>query len=171
MDGKTLLIMRHGKADGQIGGKSDLDRSLTELGKKRTGIIAQELIRRNTIPEFIISSPAARALETAEFLAAQFSLKTAQIGIDEDLYFKTVNDYFDALYAAPEEYNKIMIVGHNPLITQFANFFLSQKIIDLPTSGLLALHSEARSWPEFVIAFKKALFYLIPKNLENEKKQ
>ncbi|OFY09217.1 MAG: hypothetical protein A2W93_15510 [Bacteroidetes bacterium GWF2_43_63] len=161
--------MRHGKADGLIGGRKDIERPLTDLGRRRTGIIANELKKKKVLPQFIISSPAARALETAQHMAALLELDSKSMGINDDLYFKTVNDYFDALYALPDEYNNIMIVGHNPLITQFANFFLSQKIVDMPTSGLIALQSEARTWPEFVIAFKKALFYLIPKNLENEK--
>lgn len=161
--------MRHGKADGQIGGRKDIERPLTDLGRKRTAAVANELVKKKVLPQFIISSPAARALQTAQFLAEQIKLDVINVSINDDLYFKTVNDYFDALYATPEEYDSLMIVGHNPLVTQFANFFLSQKLVDMPTSGLVALQSDAHSWPEFVIAFKKALFYLIPKNLENEK--
>jgi len=169
MSKKILLIMRHGKADGQIGGAKDIARPLTDLGRKRSALIAAELQKRNVLPQYIISSPALRALQTAEFMANTLKLDMANVTINNDLYFKTVNDYFDALYAAPEECNSMMIVGHNPLVTQFANFFLSQKLVDLPTSGLVALQSDAHSWPEFVIAYKKVLFYLIPKNLENEK--
>lgn len=169
MSSKTLLIMRHGKAEGQIGGRKDIERPLTDLGRKRTAVVANELMKKMILPQFIISSPAARALQTAQYMAEQIKLDETKISVNDDLYFKTVNDYFDTLYAAPEELNNIMIVGHNPLITQFANFFLAQKIVDMPTSGLIALQSDARTWPEFVIAFKKALFYLIPKNLENEK--
>ncbi len=161
--------MRHGKAEGQVGGAKDISRQLIDLGKKRTAVVANELLKKNTIPQFIISSPADRALQTAQHLAEQLKLDNVEISINEDLYFKTVNDYFDALYAAPEEYNSILIVGHNPLVTHFANFFLSQKITEMPTSGLIALQSAARTWPEFVIAFKKPLFYIAPKNLENEK--
>lgn len=169
MSSKTLLIMRHGKADGQIGGSRDIERPLTDLGRKRTAVVANELLKKKILPQLIITSPAARALQTAQYLSELIKLDVTKISINDDLYFKTVNDYFDALYATSEECNSIMIVGHNPLITQFANFFLSQKIVDMPTSGLIALQSDARTWPEFVIAFKKALFYLIPKNLENEK--
>jgi len=161
--------MRHGKADGQVGSRNDIERPLTELGRKRTDLIARELIKKKVLPQLIISSPALRTLQTSQQIAAGLNLSADAVQINEDLYFKTVNDYFDALYAAPDEKNCIMIVGHNPLVTQFVNFFLSQKVVDMPTSGLIALQSDARTWPEFVIAFKKALFYLIPKNLENEK--
>jgi len=161
--------MRHGKADGQIGGKKDIDRPLTDLGRKRNEIIGRELKKKKVLPQYIISSPAIRAMQTAQHMADQFSIDQSAIAVNDDLYFKTVNDYFDALYSIPDEFSSVMIVGHNPLVTQFANFFLNQKIIDMPTSGLIALQSDARSWPEFVIAYKNALFQLIPKNLENEK--
>jgi len=62
-----------------------------------------------------------------------------------------------------------MIVGHNPMITEFANFFLSQKIDNLPTSAILALESDADNWPAFVVSFRRVLFHLIPKSIKNEK--
>ena len=61
MSSKTLLIMRHGKADGQIGGRKDIERPLTDLGRKRTAVVANELVKKKVLPQFIISSPAARA--------------------------------------------------------------------------------------------------------------
>lgn len=166
---KVLLIMRHGKAEYLADGQSDADRKLVETGIRRTKRIAAELRHRRVIPDHIISSPAARALSTAGIMASELGIEESMIDIRPELYFKSINDYFDTLYTAPESASKILITGHNPLVSDFAAFFLKQAIGSIPTSGLVALESDAATWPEFVIAYRKALFYLIPKQLENEK--
>ncbi len=161
--------MRHGKAAFSAPDSDDFSRNLLPLGQKRTIRIARELMVKKAVPQLIISSPAARAHETALLVAGELGLGTEKVITNENLYFRSVNDYFDALYTAPEEVSVLMITGHNPLVTEFANFFLKQKIESLPTSGVVALQSDAVSWPEFVISYRKALFYLVPKQLEHEK--
>ncbi|NLL29095.1 MAG: hypothetical protein GX259_09885 [Bacteroidales bacterium] len=64
MSGKTLLIMRHAKAEGMFGSKNDFNRKIINIGEKRTLLVAEKLILRGIIPECIITSPAARALQT-----------------------------------------------------------------------------------------------------------
>jgi phosphohistidine phosphatase len=169
MGKKTLLIMRHGKSSWQKAGEDDFTRALLPLGVERTEIVGKQLLKERVLPQIIISSPAERAVRTAFCLADTIKLNHDAISTNESLYFKTVNDYFDALYSAPEDVSKIMIVGHNPMITEFANFFLSQKIDNLPTSGILALESDADNWTAFVLSFRRVLFHLIPKNIKNEK--
>lgn len=161
--------MRHGKASQEVAGTDDFDRQLVEIGKMRTQRVARELLTQNVIPQLIISSPALRAIDTSLCMAEVLGISPEKVITDKQLYFRSVNDYFAALYSAPDEVDTLLITGHNPLVTEFANFFLRKKIDGLPTSGLVALQSKTDSWPEFVIAYKKALFYLVPKKLENEK--
>lgn len=168
MSGKTLLIMRHAKAEGMSGSKYDFNREIINIGEKRTLLVAEKLILRGVIPECIITSPAARALQTAKLMAKSIKLSNDKIIKDESLYFKTLNDYFNALYSAPEEYSTILIMGHNPLVSSFANFFLTKQEIILPTSGLISIKSKADNWSEFVIASNNLMFSLFPKNIENE---
>jgi len=161
--------MRHGKSSWQVAGEDDFARPLLPLGVKRTTKIGKQLQKEGVLPELIVSSPAERALKTAFCLADAIKLSHKAVSTNDGLYFKTVNDYFDALYSAPEDVSTLMIVGHNPMVTDFANFFLSQKIDNMPTSGVLALESDAKDWPSFVVAFRRVIFHLVPKNIENEK--
>ena len=87
MSKKILLIMRHGKADGKFGGHGDLERPLTDLGRKRTALVANELLKKKILPQFIITSPAARALQTVQYLAELISFDETKICINDDRSF------------------------------------------------------------------------------------
>ena len=66
---KTLLLLRHGKSDWSAG-VSDADRPLAKRGRKAARAIGEFLSRAGAVPDVVVSSPARRAVETAELVAA-----------------------------------------------------------------------------------------------------
>jgi phosphohistidine phosphatase len=65
-----LYIMRHGPAEDLAASGLDADRSLTADGRARVRSVAKALVQRDEAPVSILSSPLARALQTAEIVAA-----------------------------------------------------------------------------------------------------
>ena len=64
----SLLVMRHGPAaDHAVTGLDD-DRILTPAGRARVERMSEALVARGTLPEAIVTSPLARASETATLL-------------------------------------------------------------------------------------------------------
>lgn len=164
---KTLIILRHGKSSWDEPMQRDIDRPLITRGKKRTQLIADYLKRHNIIPQLIISSPAIRAYDTAKIAALTLELNIEDIQIDESLYFVSVEKYFEALYAAPDKCNVLMIVGHNPMITDFCNSFLEQHIDNLPTSGLCVVSFNTDVWNEVPRSNHTVDHLVFPKKLNN----
>ena len=72
---KFLVLLRHGIAEDAKEGQDDLDRELTDKGRRRMESIAAGLARVFPEAEAIYSSPAVRAMQTAEPVAKAYDLK------------------------------------------------------------------------------------------------
>ena len=65
---KTLLLLRHAKAENAAPGSSDINRALNERGKKEAQAIGTFIRKQNLTVELVLCSPAVRARETAELV-------------------------------------------------------------------------------------------------------
>ena len=72
---KFLVLLRHGIAEDPTPDKNDLDRELTSKGRRRMEAIAAGLARVFPEAEAIYSSPAVRAIQTAQPVAKEYRLK------------------------------------------------------------------------------------------------
>ena len=66
---KKLLIIRHAKSDWNNPDLRDFDRPLNERGERNAPEMAKRLIKNDLVPQLLVSSPAVRALTTAELFA------------------------------------------------------------------------------------------------------
>ncbi|MXX19864.1 MAG: histidine phosphatase family protein [Dehalococcoidia bacterium] len=71
----TLLLVRHGESEGNVEGliQGQLDKPLTDLGHTQARAVAERL-RSDGGVDRIVSSPLARALQTAEAIGAALDL-------------------------------------------------------------------------------------------------
>src|ERR1700689_4445795 len=61
-----LYVMRHALAEDAAAGVDDAARHLTEKGRERTRAAAAGMRAMGIVPDVILTSPLARALETAD---------------------------------------------------------------------------------------------------------
>lgn len=66
---KTLFLVRHAKSSKDEVILPDQDRPLTDRGKSDVPKMGKRLAKRDVKPDRILSSPAIRALATAEVIA------------------------------------------------------------------------------------------------------
>ncbi|HKK10793.1 MAG TPA: histidine phosphatase family protein, partial [Bacteroidales bacterium] len=83
---KTLYIVRHAKSSWEYPELPDSQRPLLEKGKKRTKRIIDFLLEKNTVVDYIISSPAVRAYETAKIIGKALKHHENEIQRDSLLY-------------------------------------------------------------------------------------
>lgn len=162
---KTLYIVRHAKSSWKYPELSDDERPLLEKGKKRTRKIINFLIEKDTRVDLIISSYAVRALETARIIAHGIGYPEDEIQISQQLYHASSDRILDQFFDLSDEINSLMIVGHNPTFTSFANQFLDEKIDWLPTSGVVSVSFDTNSWTDIPLAKQKENFVIYPKAL------
>lgn len=118
-----LYLMRHGIAadsDDATPG-DDPERPLTPEGKLKLRAIARGLEVAGTEPDWIVSSPLKRAVETAEIIAAELA-PTAVVEHCESLApgMLTAQKLISFLSKRAER-SRILVVGHEPSLSELAS--------------------------------------------------
>ncbi|KAF0199652.1 MAG: phosphohistidine phosphatase [Bacteroidetes bacterium] len=160
---KTLYLMRHAKSSWKHAELNDLDRPLLEKGLKRTRLIINYLQTNNRKIELIITSHAVRSVETARIIARAFNVEESNFRIEKGVYMADPDSLMDQFYDLPSMVSDVMLVGHNPSVTNFANTFLEEKIDYLPTSGVVAISFETDKWEDLPLSRFKTEFTVFPK--------
>ncbi|MGE0090787.1 MAG: histidine phosphatase family protein [Bacteroidales bacterium] len=143
---KHLYIVRHGKSDRDFIDVPDFDRPLKERGIIDSYKMASVLLQKKITPQLFITSPAIRALHTATIFARTFKFPLINMNINEDLYMSSESKYLEIIKDTDNSIDSMMIFGHNPSFTDLANYFLHDKIEELPTSGVVGIKFENDSW-------------------------
>lgn len=161
-----LYLMRHAKSAWDQPGIKDHDRTLTEQGIERTQKIIAFLKLQQIHFDLIISSSATRAKNTAMIVASETGYDPAKIQTEKSLYESEVTSYFDVLELIPKNVHSVLLVAHNPTISEFflklSRFPVEQY---MPTSGLTGLQIACNNWTEIRKADVSLKFIIFPKML------
>jgi phosphohistidine phosphatase len=93
---KTLFLIRHAKSSWGDTALPDKDRPLDDRGKRDAPKMGKRLAKRDVKPDLILSSPAMRALATAEIIAKKLDYKLEDILVDDRLYASEADDLLNA---------------------------------------------------------------------------
>jgi phosphohistidine phosphatase len=162
---KTLFVMRHAKSSWGEPGLDDFDRPLLEKGKKRTKNIIDFLLKKKVTLDMILTSPAVRAIETARIMAHALNLPSESIKEEKKIYTADAAQLEDLFYDLPKSVDNLLLIGHNPTMTSFANNFLEQKIDFMPTSAIVGLEFNIDDWSEIGVHKPELKFIIFPKML------
>ena len=110
---RELFLLRNAQVDLQVNCE-DFDRPLKMAGKRAAQCIGVWLAERDLIPDLIISSPASRALATAQKCCKTMGLSVKHIWKDARIYNAEPEAILSVLSDLNLSLNKILLVGHNP---------------------------------------------------------
>lgn len=156
---KTLLIMRHAKSDWSAEG-TDFDRPLNKRGRQAVPLVARLLRAVEEKPRLILSSPAARARQTAEGLAA--ALGSCDLVFDPRLYLAPPQTLGAVLGGQDDRGDPLLVVGHNPGLEEWLAL-LGGGACRLPTAGVAALEVEAERWTEVRAGGGRLRWFFVPR--------
>ncbi|MBU2650791.1 MAG: histidine phosphatase family protein [Bacteroidetes bacterium] len=162
---KTLYLVRHAKSSWNYPELMDEERPILEKGKRRTKKVIDYLLKNRVTVDYIKSSHAVRAMETAKIIAHALRYPVDNIKVEKQIYHASADQLFDQFFDLPDSVESLMLVGHNPTFTNFANFFLDKKIDWLPTSGIVSISFKTDSWTDIIRARNKTNFVIYPKKL------
>lgn len=162
---KELYIVRHGKSSWNIDNISDIDRSLKERGVVDGYTMAERLKNKSIIPDKIISSPATRALHSAMIFTRTFNISLENLVINKDIYHAEYRSMINIIRNTDDEIKSLMIFGHNPTFTDLANYFVDNKIDNLPTTGIVGIKFKTEKWNEIEKSDIMDWFFDYPKNI------
>ena len=145
---RCLLVLRHAKSSWREPGMADFDRPLNHRGRDNAPDMGQKLRDEKISVDIILASTAARVRETLELLLPAWKWQ-GPITWEKSLYLASPETILKQLAALDDQWHSVMIVGHNPGLSQVAGQLLD-KPIDLPTAGLMVLESSDIDWPTAV---------------------
>src|ERR1019366_6653447 len=138
---KTLFLVRHAKSSRDDPALPDKDRPLDARGKRDAPKMGTRLARRDVKPDLILSSPAKRALTTAEIIAKRLDYRIKDIVVHDRLYATAADDLLS------DKLKRVMLFGHNPDLTELAHR-LSSEITYLPTCAVAEFKFSGKSWSD-----------------------
>jgi phosphohistidine phosphatase len=144
-DMKTLFLIRHAKSSWDDTALPDRDRPLDDRGERDVAKMGKRLVERKVKADLIMSSPAKRALATAEVIAKMLDYKRKDIVVNHRLYASQVDDLLDIIQELDHKLKRVMLVGHNPELTELAHY-LSSEIAHMPTCAIAEFTLHAKSW-------------------------
>lgn len=162
---KRLILCRHAKSSWADPGMADIDRPLNDRGKRDAPEMGRRLRERGVAPDLVVSSGARRARATARRIAAELGIDGDAVTIVERLYEASVATWLAVIGGLPDSAGTVLLVGHNPGLTELANRLLADARIDnVPTCGVLCAEYPVRAWSAIPASRPSTWSFDYPKN-------
>ncbi|HUS86224.1 MAG TPA: histidine phosphatase family protein [Bacteroidales bacterium] len=162
---KEIILVRHGKACSLDAFDKDIDRVLMERGVNDGYKVAESMLEKKVVPDLILTSPAARASQTALIFARALKTGSGIVNILDKLYHCSGDCILKQVCALPEDVNSVMVVAHNPGIIDLAYELTMGATNFLPTTGVVVIQYDANSWSEVSRSKPSKHFLIIPKEI------
>ena len=157
---KKITLLRHGDSLFQDSSVNDWSRPLSPEGEKECHDVAKFIKDCHPLPSKIISSNARRTIETVKILLEKNKWDSEILKVDKELYLASANLLTEKIQSQSESINDLIIVGHNPGLSELSSSLLKQSIY-LPTSGCVSLNINLDLWDleaESIISDKNIYF-------------
>lgn len=140
---RRLTLLRHGHADE---GSDDFSRPLSAAGRAAAAAAGERLRRDGLVPDHVLASPAPRALETAQLVVKSCGYGGA-VRAEAALYLAPAAGCLAALRGVPQSARSVLLVGHNPGLSQLASE-LGASDASLAPAELVSTELELADWAE-----------------------
>jgi phosphohistidine phosphatase len=160
---KTLHLIRHAKSSWAESFSSDAERPLNARGHKACRLMAQPILNEGCSFEHVFCSTAKRAQSTIEGIADSLPDHDIRWQLDEALYTFSSRDLLRWIRARDDELNNIVIIGHNPGLTDFCNEMGSRYIVNIPTCAYTRLEFPLDAWGNICPGSGRTISFITPK--------
>ena len=129
--------------------------------------MATMLEKKCVHPDFVISSPAIRAITTAKLFCDILSYPHVRIQQRSEIYNGRASQLLNIVQQIPDNCKTAMLFGHNPTITEFAILLIGKHIESMPTCGIVQINFDFTLWQDVAPDKGKKVWYEYPrKSLE-----
>jgi phosphohistidine phosphatase len=164
-DALRLTLVRHAKSTWRFVVLDDFHRPLNARGLRDAVRVPPLLAARLPAPDLILCSDAVRAVQTCEVIATAFDLDAACVRLDHALYLADAHSILEVLAGAGGGARHVMVVGHNPGLTDLYNYLLHPPLDNLPTLAVASLTLDAAHWSDVPAGCGRIDWLLRPKEI------
>ena len=162
---KFLFLVRHAKSSWKDLSLDDFNRPLKKRGKFDANLMADILNKKGYDIDLIISSPAKRTMETAKIISNKIGYNS-EILYNKNIYEASVETLINIIKDIKNNFNNVIVVGHNPGLTNLANHLLKESIYNIPTCGIVAVKING-DWSELNSDNCEMIFFDYPKKYKD----
>lgn len=141
-----------------------MDRALNDTGRREVPTMGERLSARDIMPDMILSSPAERALHTATMLAPYVKMPSDRIVVQDELYLADTDVLLSITQLCDDNVDCLLLVGHNPGLTQFANMMTDVSVDNIPTCGMYHMKFDIKAWHEAELKTGEYVAFDFPRN-------
>ena len=145
---KTLYLIRHAKAQQQSIDNTDFSRELADRGLRDASLVGSYFKQNGYSVDMFISSPAARALATAELMAQQLDYRLESIHTNEELYMASVRTFLQVVNQLKDVWESVAITSHDPAVTYLGEYLSNAEVGHMPTGSVMVINFDTDSWAE-----------------------
>ena len=166
---KHLTIIRHAKSSWASAASTDFDRPLNARGERAAPQMARYLHETIQLkPDYVLSSPALRAISTARIIAPVLGISEGEIVQNQAIYNSDLQILVFAIREIPNAYAKAMLFGHMPGVAELVHFLAGSVPDHYPTCGVAMLELNLNRWADANLSCGKLTTFLFPKMLDGE---
>ena len=159
---KTLYLLRHAKSAWGDRELTDQDRPLNSRGLNDIPKMSARLREKSAV-QAIISSTALRASRTAKLMAEGIGFPAESVSLNSEMYLSGPLKLLEIVRQLDDMLTEVMLVCHNPAITEFVNSMSGANIANIPTCGLVTLRLNSDTWADTVFNQAVLLEFDYPK--------
>ncbi len=158
---KRLIILRHAKSDWYAGAASDHARPLNRRGTAAAITMGRVLARIGEVPDLVYTSSATRAKETV-LLAADAGDWDSEVQEVDDLYDASANAALKVAARAPDNVERLMLVGHQPAWGYLVRS-VTGAVVNMKTATVAGIDMHLDSWQHAPEAMGSLTYLLQPR--------
>lgn len=163
---KKLYALRHAKTERHH--TNDHERALTERGVNDCHVIGQYIKESKMTPDHVYCSSATRTRQTHDYVSNYF-ISSSEVHYTNSLYVVSGGDIIKVLSQVPEQYESIMIVGHNPGVSELLHILpkTTERHLapSMPTASLAIYDLMIPNWQSIEPYCAKLVDLITPKML------
>jgi phosphohistidine phosphatase len=144
---KTLFLIRHAKSSRDDASLPDRNRPLNDRGLHDAPMMGRRLGRSGVKPDLLVSSPALRALTTAQLVADAIGYPREDIAMEDSIYESSPERLLAIIRGLDGKLDCVMVFGHNPEFAGLAHR-LAPEITEMPTCAVAELHFDTNAWTD-----------------------
>ena len=142
---KKLYVVRHAKSDWSHEGLSDFERPLNERGLRNAPFMADRFAEAGHRLDFILTSPANRAITTAGYFKRRLGLSDKQWDTERKIYEADSARLISIINRLDNAHNAVMIVGHNPGLSSLVQMLTGEWVV-MSTCSIAEIEVPFDSW-------------------------
>lgn len=161
---KTLYLVRHAKSSWKFPELTDLERPLNKRGKRDAPYMGNLMYEKDIKVDVMICSPSQRTLSTALAFAEAMEHPTERIILAPEIYEVMADSILQTIQTRfNDNWNNVMLFGHNFACTDFANWYAQPAIDNVPTCGIVAIDYKMERWSKASKKNGRVRFFEYPK--------